>query len=573
MGNLTKSIMTTLLSLALVACGGGEKEDNDSSTQVPPNTPAVSAISPSKAQASRFLTKATFGVRESELNALTSSNVDTWLGQQLSLPQSKTEPYLRTYVSTLAPGAAQQQSFFFEIFYQNAVNAPDQLRQRVTFALSEIFVVSFLDDGISQDSLGISVYYDMLGKNSFGNFRTLIEDVTRSPIMGVYLSHLRNQKGDLKTGRVPDENYAREVMQLFTIGLYELNIDGTLKLDGTGKPIETYTNTDVTGLAKVFTGLSFGGPDTSNNRFWGIAANSIPYKSTVPMQMYSQYHSADEKTFLKKTIPANTSGDESLKIALDTLFNHPNVGPFISKQLIQRLIVSNPSPSYVKRVASKFNDNGNGVRGDMQAVVRAIYTDPEALNASSIDSDSWGKVREPVIRLTNWMRSFDAKSAKGVYPVGFTDDSSFSLGQTPMRSSSVFNFYRPGYTPPNTNIAAAGLVAPEMQITNEASVVGYLNYMKAVINNNLGSNDIQSTYENEIALASEPEKLIDRIDLLLTGQTMPSKMKQLISDSVKTVVIPTGTSATPANILAAKQNRVKLAIYLVMASPEYLIEK
>jgi uncharacterized protein (DUF1800 family) len=353
-------------------------------------------------------------------------------------------------------------------------------------------------------------------------------------------------------------------MQLMTIGLYQLNQDGSLKTSG-GKPIETYTHDDVMGLAKVFTGWSWAGPDQSANRFNG--GNADPAREWTPMQMYSAYHSTSPKNFLGAS--TNGSGEADLKVALDTLFNHPNVGPFIGRQLIQRLVSSNPSPAYVSRVAAAFNNNGNGVRGDMRAVIRAVLLDPEAAGSGSAK-----KLREPVLRLANWMRAFNVKSSSGRFLMTGTDDALTSLGQTPLRASSVFNFFRPGYTPPNSALSAASLVAPEMQITGEPSVTGYLNYMQSVIPNGVGAGrDIVPDYSAELALASQPAQLVDRISLLLVAGQMSSTLRNQIVTALNAVNLPAATTTNASTVETARKNRVYLAIFLTMASPEYLAQR
>ena len=301
---------------------------------------------------------------------------------------------MTAFLNTL-PAASQvgQTSFQWSI-WKNFATGDDVLRQRMAFTLSEIFVVSLNSNIAFNYPRGPAQYLDTLGSNAFGNYRTLLEAVTYSPMMGLYLTHLRNVKENVSTGSVPDENYAREVMQLMSIGLSQLNLDGTEKLDSVGKPIETYTNADVSGLAKVMTGLSWAGPDSSNTRFNG--GNADPDREIKPMQAYEQYHSISQKQFLGVTIPAQAVGatNNDVRIALDTLFNHPNVGPFIGKQLIQKLVSSNPSPAYVSRVAAAFNNNGSGVRGDMKAVIRAVLLDQEARAPASGNN---GKLREPAI--------------------------------------------------------------------------------------------------------------------------------------------------------------------------------
>jgi uncharacterized protein (DUF1800 family) len=279
-------------------------------------------------------------------------------------------------------------------------------------------------------------------------------------MMGLYLSHLHNQKENLATGRVPDENSAREVMQLFSIGLYRLNVDGSVQTTD-GKPLETYTSDDISGLAKVFTGWSWFGPNTSNARFFESSTARDADREWRPMISYGQFHSTSEKRFLDKVVGAQGSPDPeaSLKVALDALHQHPNVGPFIGKQLIQRLVTSNPSPAYVARVAAAFNDSA-GKRGDMRAVVRAVLLDAEARDPALAGDNRFGKLREPVLRLTAFLRAFGARSDSGKFR-GFTDDLASSSASS-LRSPSVFNF-RPGYVPPNTRAGSLNPSVPEMR--------------------------------------------------------------------------------------------------------------
>jgi uncharacterized protein (DUF1800 family) len=504
------------------------------------------------------------------IDEVVSAGLPGWLDEQFAKAPTSHVAYIESQLPTLAAGQNPPQTWIFETFWARAASAPDQLRQRVAYALSQVFVISLVDGSVNNNIRGVAGYMDLLGEHAFGNYRTLIEAVSRSPMMGLYLSHLRNQKEDPARGRVPDENYAREVMQLFSIGLYELNPDGTARLVG-GKPVETYTNVDVTGLAKVFTGFSWAGPDKSNDRFFGRVAD--PDRDLLPMQGYPQFHSTSAKTFLGTTIAAQAIADPdaSLRVALDTLFNHPNVGPFIGRQLIQRLVRSDPSPAYVARVSAAFADNGQGSRGDMRAVLRAVLLDPEARQLPLASDLGAGKLREPVLRLAHWMRAFNASSATGRFLMDNTDNPATRLAQTPMRSPSVFNFYRPGYVPPNTALASSAIPAPEFQITNETSVVGYLNYMQSVVGAGAGRppasgqpRDIQPDYSAEIALAADPDALIDRVDLLLTHGAMSAATRAKIRDAVSAV--STSTSTGPGN-------RAKLAVFLTLASPEYLAQR
>ena len=444
----------------------------------------------------------------------------------------------------------------------------DQLRQRIAFALSQIFVISLRDGGVANSPRGAADFYSRLEQQAFGNFRNLLEEVTLHPAMGMYLSHLGNQKGDTETGRQPDENFAREVMQLFTIGLYELNNDGSLRLSDAGEPIETYSNADVQGLAKVFTGFGWNGPDKSLGRFQGWISD--PVRDITLMQSYPEHHSTLEKTFLNTIIPPGDAPDPSgdLTIALDTLFNHPNAGPFLSTQLIQRLVSSNPTPAYINRVANVFADNGNGVRGDMAATIKAILTDTEATDLTRTGNPSHGRIREPILRLAHWMRSFDAQSRSGRYSILGTDDPSTDLGMTVLRSPSVFNFYRPGYVPPNTPVADANLVSPEMQITHQTSVAGYLNSMLNTLELGGGSSfDIQSDYAFANTLAHDTAALIEHTDLLLTHGNMSDELKALVTQAVELVPMPAQNDAS------ARLKRSHIAVYLTMSSPEYLVLK
>jgi len=513
-------------------------------------------VQPTVEQSSRILTQATFGPTAEEINRLQSMGTAAWFNDQFAKPQTLHLVYMNDALASMPAGQQLSENQFLESFWQQAITGEDQLRQRVTYALSQIFVISFQNDVLATMPRGVAHYYDTLSAFAFGNFRDLLEAVTRNPMMGVYLSSLRNEK--TVGARVPDENYAREVMQLFTIGLRQLNADGT---DTTTPPTPTYTNDDIKGLAKVFTGWSWAGPDTSRNRFVGSSnPTPDPNRDWLQMQVYPAYHETLEKVFLGVTIPANTSAGDSLKTALDTLFNHPNVGPFIGRQLIQRMVTSNPSPAYIGRVSAAFNNNGQGVRGDMKAVIKAVLLDPEALALPTATSS--GKLREPVLRLAHWMRSFHARSASGKFMLPNTDDPLRSLNQTPMRSPSVFNFYRPEYQPPNTSIIAANLDAPEMQITEETSVFGYLNFMRNAISVGTGTNrDIQADYTPELALAAAPELLLDRISLLLLQNKMSSALRSQIRAAI---------ASNPNN---SANNKVYLAVFLTMASPEYLVQK
>jgi uncharacterized protein (DUF1800 family) len=560
-----------LLTATLVACGGGgggggtvTYKSGGGTTQPPQSHPV------SDAEASRFLAQATYGPKAVEIETLKRDGYVRWIENQFAQPMSS----MRDWVDgrrVIAGEDSIDRKWIHNGFWRNVAVGSDQLRQRVAFALSQIFVISMVDGNVNRYPRGVADYYDMLARNAFGNFRTLLQDVSLHPMMGLYLSHLANQKGDPATGRVPDENFAREVMQLFTIGLYELRPDGTMRTDAMGEPIETYTNADVEGLAKAFTGFSWGGPDLQRGRFFGWV--KAPDREVLPMQGYPDYHSTEPKSFLGLTLPGQTYPDPQYTIveALDHLFAHANVGPFIAKQLIQRLVTSNPSPAYVARVAAQFDDNGEGERGDMRAVVRAILFDPEARDMARAQSPAAGKVREPVLRFAHWMRSFEAGSTSGQFLINETDDPTKSLGQSVLRSPSVFNFYRPGYVPPNTDLAVGGLVAPELQTTHETTVAGWLNLMRSVVPLGYGDKrDVNSRYPGEFALADDPPELVERVNMLLLHGSMSPTLRSRIQQAVGSVNIP-GNDAQRA--FDARMNRVHMAVFLTMASPEYAVLK
>jgi uncharacterized protein (DUF1800 family) len=612
---LANATLAALLVSVLAACGGGGGGDSQDSGPVassgngtgtstgsssggsggstgggsvtsPPIVPPAVELPASTADARRFLTQATFGPTEPEVDHLMKIGYSAWIDEQFAKPQKLHRAYWDAQnkaIKAVNPNSSAGQREVLDSFYQQALKGDDQLRQRVTFALSEIFVISMMADGLGGDKgQGVAGYLDMLGRNAFGNYRTLIEDVSRHPMMGIYLSHLRNAKEDPAKGRVPDENFAREVMQLFSIGLYELNADGSQKLDLEGKPIETYGPKDIAGMAKVFTGWSWDGPDTGDGRYYGWGADwSDPARLYTSMQGYTQFHSLSEKRFLGAKVVAQTRADPyaSLKTAMDTLAAHPNVGPFLGKQLIQRLVTSNPSPAYVGRVAQAF-----GKGGDMKAMVRAVLLDPEARDAKIAAGKTYGKLREPVLRLTAMLRAFDATSDSAKFLIGTTDDAGSQLGQTPMRSPSVFNFYRPGYVPPNTKAGKAGLAVPEMQITHETTVAGYANYMIQGVMNGFGQNgvdwqakrrDVQIDYKAELALVDKSEALAEQVLARLLGSTPNDALKAEIVAAVDSIKIPElrPDGSNKDWVENSRKFRVYAALSIALVAPEFLIQK
>ncbi len=508
-------------------------------------------------------------------------------------------------------GVSDINRYFFTTYpaefaiWKQLMSAPDAVRKRVALALSEIFVVSFGSSEFNWRAHAFANYWDMLNRNAFGNFRQLLEDVTLHPAMGYYLNTKGNQKENTATGRVPDENYAREVMQLFTIGVHELDNFGVEKRytsgPNAGERIESYDSDDVSNLARVFTGGDF---DTSD----GVRVNVLKDGGGVegytvesrdfarkPMALNASRHSTLEAYFLntptRPTIAAGTTGVPALKTALDTLFNHPNVGPFIGKQLIQRLVTSNPSPAYVARVTAAFNNNGSGVRGDMKAVIAAVLLDDEARNTTGLSSNTFGKLREPMLRLVQWARTFGATSAAGSWKLFDLSNPSNQLGQTPFRSPSVFNFFRPGYVPPGTALATTQSPAPEFQLVNETSVGGYLNFMQGVIERGLNCPepsvpeaafrnyvyDIKATYANELPLltaaatpaiaTADATALVKRISLLMCAGQLSASTQSLMVTALTTPPL------TATSTLQQRQERVWGAVLMTMACAEYLVQK
>jgi uncharacterized protein (DUF1800 family) len=548
------------------------------------------ALQVSLTDASRFLQQATFGATDADIQNLSLIGYQAWLNQQFAAQQTLMEPGVEQAVILNNPACAaadvkcnaalfvqnpQDENYVENAFWQDSLSASDELRQRVQHALSEVFVISGTNASVQNMPRGEANYYDMLGVDAFGNFRQLLQDVTLNPMMGQWLNMLGNDKGNATTD--PDENYAREVMQLFTIGLYQLNNDGTQKLDGSGNPIPTYSNTDVMGMAAVFTGFSWQIPGDTTEAGW---SNCCQYVGTgfgeelLPMTSYSDHHSTVEKDFLGVTIAASSNPDPNgdLKIALDTLFNHPNLPPFFCRQLIEHMVTSNPSPAYVNRVATVFEDDGTGTRGNMQAVITAILTDSEARTTSAaVANPQYGKVRESLLRYTEWARAFSAQSRNGGYWLGSTEDPIYGLGEMTLRSPTVFNWFAPGYVPPGTSIAAAGLVGPEFQMTNVTTVVGYLNYMQGAIGANAtGGPDVFASYGTELGLASTPTALVDRLNLLLMAGQMNSTLEGEIVSAVSAIDIPTGDQNA---INAALTARVQTAVYLTLASPDFTAQQ
>ncbi|MEN9867142.1 MAG: hypothetical protein RL748_2732 [Pseudomonadota bacterium] len=501
-------------------------------------------------EAARFLGQAAFGGNDQAIAALQAKGCSAWLEAQFVAASDASHWDWLIAKGFNGPTHINSQNGIDASLWRKLMSSPDVLRQRIALALSEIFVTSLQGITGQWRAFAAAGYMDMLAAQAFGNFRTLIEAVSLSPAMGVYLGTRGNQKESITTGRQPDENYAREVMQLFTIGLYQLNPDGSQKKGSNGKPLETYTLDTVAQLARVFTGWDFNKP-----------VKDVPDHWRRNMVINPARHSTASKSFLGVTIPTGTNdGVGELKIALDTLFNHPNLPPFFCKQLIQRLVTSNPSGAYVQRVAQVFKANVAGVRGDMKAVIRAILLDSEARQVPT--SSIAGKLREPMLRYVQWARTFKATSTSGNWALGNTLDPDSRLGQSPMRSPSVFNFFRPGFVPGSGLVNDPNIVVPELQISTESTVVGYANFMQSVINGTFS--DLKPDYSAELAIASDAAALVKRINTLLAAGQISSANLAGIQAAVNTINASTDTG---------KLNRVKASIMLVMCAPEYIVQK
>jgi uncharacterized protein (DUF1800 family) len=547
------------LTLSLSACGGSSSGGSTNPPTQPPAPPTVAELN----EASRLAAQATFGMSYAEIESIARQGKEDWLDGQFNVPMSDHGSVVADLMRRRNAGEFAQYEVDIEFliyfrrlaWWHQTVTARDVLRQRVAFALSEIFVVSDSVDSLIVFPTALSNYYDTLLVNAFGNYRNLLRDVTLHPAMGIYLSHVNNRRSDPVNNIFPDENYAREVMQLFSIGLFELNIDGSVKFDNDGVPVPTYSNVEIREFAKIFTGLSFGGP----NSFFG---NTLP-QFLAPMAMFDSEHESGSKNLLNGTVvPAGQTGIQDIDAAIDNLFNHPNVGPFIGKQLIQRLVTSNPSPAYIERVARVFNGDSTGVRGDMQALVRAVLLDPEAASGTTTLAE-FGKLREPVVRYASILRQFGANSSDDF--IAITGYFVQELGkQHPLSAPSVFNFFLPAHSPAG-EIAAAGLVAPEFQITTSNSIVGVSNLIDFVILADFVTDapepfsPVSLDYTEYMDIAGDIGALLDRLDIVLTAGTLDAATRQ----AIETIV----TDIDDTNL------RVRIAIYMFLLSSDYAVRR
>ncbi len=564
--------------------------------------PLVSDLTPFATEAStaRFLSQATFGATAEDIGALKGSSVSAWLLDQFAEPPFDYPAVVDEYQARLPylyenPWSEQSPTF---AFWRASINGRDQLRQRMVYALSQILVISNAGNNALFEAAGAVAYYQsLLTQHAFGGYRELLEDVTYSPAMGFYLTYMGNQKANPETGQQPDENYARELLQLFTLGLIDLNEDGSpaYAADGGATPIELYDNQDITELAKVFTGL-----DRVDKDVAARPENELVIRASwrQPMVVYPEDHSTSAKNFLGLSIPAGTSAEDSVSLALDHLMGISAMAPFLSRQLIQRFITSDPSAEYIERVSTAFNQGrfalpngtivGTGQRGDLKATLASVLLDPENFNPA--DSKSYGKPREPVLRFTQWARAFAEGTNHPEYTFPLYDASSPDrLGQHPYRAASVFNFYRPGYVPPNTQSGASDMTVPEFQLVNGTTIPGYINFITFFARGGTREADLRAyeeladyvgvdfdprlardsfvpNYSDLASIADNAVALLDRVDLLLTGRQLSQKTRETLITYIDGVPL----AENPSESLEV---RAALAVILVMTSTDYLIQR
>jgi uncharacterized protein (DUF1800 family) len=576
---------------------------------------------PNKNAAARFLSQATLGPTVPMIQDVEQSGIETWLDQQLAMPNAfRVNSYLsalhQSMVDSLKlkdPANASTytlQSVFVGDYhfnmswFQGAMTAADVLRWRVGLALSEIFVTSRVSE-FDDNPYALAHYYDMLQNNAFGTYRALLDSVTYHPAMGSYLTFMNNHATDYNpsTGRriYPDENYAREIMQLFSIGLYRLNNDGTETKDANNRSIPTYDNNDIAGLAKVFTGLSWWDSRylgdsqkdkwsyTKRMRFFGMDSSDAVRNPWKTNPRIVNGHEVGSKTFLGYTIPGSRTaaqGQLDIRDALDVISNHPNVGPFISRRLIQRLITSNPSKEYIGRVASVFNNNGSGVRGDLKAVVRAIFLDPEARRIiSDQENNTTGMLREPFVRYMNILRSLPKTTTGTVYR-NVMRDIFFHTGQIPLAAPTVFNFFQPDFQP-DGDLKANNKYGPEFQILNAQTLSEYFNGLThwlieddpveywGLFNGETYKPDqnpgLDFTADYALARNDRLPILLDKYNTILAHGRLSTASVTAIRNAVSGMPYSENSSGVP-NADAANR-RIRMALFLIMTSPDYLISR
>tara|TARA_B100000497_G_scaffold40773_1_gene47493 strand:- start:5697 stop:7550 length:1854 start_codon:yes stop_codon:yes gene_type:complete len=551
----------------------------------------------------RFLSQATMGADLDLINIVKNMDYGVWIDQQITEPvtylQSEVEDIWEEYLDTLeSRGYEDPQDAFgpampelTSAWWHNNMVASDLIRQKVAFALSEMFVISSNSD-LGGEAIAMAHYYDKLLDGAFGNYKDILSEVSLHAAMGYYLSHFNNPKAVPEENLHPDENYAREIMQLFSIGLYELNNDGTHQLNNDGNSIPTYDNADIKEMAKIFTGLGPGGINENvwwtDEPYFGLGIFGIDW--TVPMAMYEDFHEPGIKVILKNdTIPANQLGLDDIDEAINVLFNHQNVPPFISYRLIQRLVKSNPTPNYVERIANVFIDNGNGVRGDMAAIIKAILLDEEARNGEYMFEQHSSRLREPLVRHMQITKGLEiVEEPGGRYWHNFDYDN--SLKQQILFAPTVFNFFLPNHQPVG-DIANSGMVSPEFKIHDTSSSINYFNaayrwtrdwgelinsgryfYNSDLVNDDgsiggwdmYGFGETYIDYEAYTDLADTPELLINELDKVLTHGQLSDEVRQSLRDNLPNI-------SWDGYEYGWERERVRTAIYLITISPDFAV--
>jgi uncharacterized protein (DUF1800 family) len=568
----TKDVVGVIaVASALAACGSdnNNNDDNNNEAAVKPST---------RAEAARFLLQVQFDTNEEEITALMAGTFAGYLAARFADPLSETGV---AWLTRKGYDAYDSYQYYYNgypmdrMIWAQLITAPDRFRKKMALALSEFFVVSLAGiSGRAWMSQAMASWWDMLNAKCFTTYREILGAVTLHPAMGYYLN-MAGSKKETAAGRQPDENYAREILQLFSIGLYQLNQDGSEKTDGSGNKIETYKQSDIVDLAKILSGW-----DVVRTYPPGITIPDV-WWTTTPMAFTASNHSTSAISFLGVSV--SNDGVAALNTVLDTIANHPNVAPFFCKQMIQRLVTSNPSRQYVGRVAAVFNNNGKGVRGDLKAVFSAILLDSEARNMANMRNPQFGKIREPMYRFIQWARTFKIKSKYGWWQIS---NLTTALGQSPLRAPSVFNFFRPGYVPPNTQLADLKLVAPELQIADETSAARYLNAIVTWFRygfyvdlfdgpqsrpgaEQTPAYDMAPDYSAFMSSVTNSTELVERLDTVLNYGQTTSENKQLIVSAIDALGVTSVSNSTDA----AKHVKVSAAVYLMMACADYIVQK
>lgn len=565
---LTRAFLAFALSCGIVALASA-----------PSAAQAQSAISAQDAE--RFLQQATFGYSDADVALVQSIGYSAWIDQQFAMPVQYS--HLDAF-NRLNPAVENSNNTIIHPGMWIGFTKDDQLRQRYFFAMSQIMVNSSYTDSTYNYGRSLARYVDILQTTGLTTFRNLLTQVTLNPSMGAFLSNLYNRGDDPVTGTQPDQNFAREVMQLFSIGLWQLNPDGSRKLNAKGQPIPTYTQADVVGVSKALTGFAFKGASKDDWDYTNCFCQppSDPAIQGKAMEGTDWYHSWSEKRFLGVTIKAGSSSPAAdLKVVMDRLAKHPNVGPFIGRQLIQRFVTSNPSPAYIARVSAVFANDGANVRGNMKAVMKAILLDPEARDPAKVSDPTFGRIREPIQRYAQIMRVFHAKTGVDSDDFGIPTWEGYrrrGLGQAPLHAHTVFNFYYPDFKPAGTELFRRNLVSPEMQITTPASIGDIDDFIwptlvfggltKYVSEAQPAAPTMTFDYSEWLPLVRAPAVLIEKMNQRFMAGQMSATLKRQLRDSMAAVTDDWAQTSGGLNQLKFAQ-----AMRVLLASAEYVVQK